>query len=141
MVFKDAGTSDALWSCPAAANSTTGNAIQSLQAGSTNANPPSVRYWLWRFDRPDDPVGQEDFWGKSDAQAVADLVAAAVTDATLGIVNGASDVELAVDPYFPATIATVPPELKGHTIHAGGRCRVFLDNHVQFVKDARTPLP
>jgi len=141
MVFHDSGTSDALWSCPAAANSTTGNAIQSLQAGSTNANPPGVRYWLWRFDRPDDPVGQEDFWGKTDAQAVSDLVAAAVTDATLGTVNGASDVELAVDPYFPATISTVPPELKGRTIHAGGRCRVFLDNHVQFVKDARTPLP
>ena len=140
-VFKDSGTSDALWSCPVAANSVTGNAIQSLQAGSTNANPPNVRYWLWRFDRPDDPVGQEDFWGKTDARAVADLVVAAITDATLGTVNGASDVELAVDPYFPATIPTVPPELKGRTIHAGGRCRVFLDNHVQFIKDARTPLP
>ena len=78
---------------------------------------------------------------------LAALLLPAVTDATLGIVNGASDVELAVAPYFPATIATiatiatVPPELKGHTIHAGGRCRVFLDNHVQFIKDARTPLP
>ena len=75
---------------------------------------------------------------------LAALLLPAVTDATLGIVNGASDVELAVDPYFPATIATiatVPPELKGHTIHAGGRCRVVLDNHVQFIKDARTPLP
>jgi prepilin-type N-terminal cleavage/methylation domain-containing protein len=140
-VFKDSGTSDALWSCPAAVNSGTGNAIQSLQAGSTNANPPNVRYWLWRFDRLDDPVGQEDFWGKTDARAVADLVTAAITDATLGNVNGASDVDLAVDPYFPATISTVPPELKGHSIHAGGRCRVFLDNHVQFIKDARTPLP
>jgi type II secretory pathway pseudopilin PulG len=140
MVFKDSGTSDALWICPAAANSATGNVIQSLQAGSTNANPPSVRYWLWRFDRPDDPVGQEDFWGKTDMQAVADLVAAAITDATLGTVTGTSDVELAVDPYFPATIPTVPLELKGRTIHAGGRCRVFLDNHVQFIKDSRTPL-
>ena len=107
----------------------------------TNANPPNVRYWLWRFDRPDNPVGQEDFWGKTDTQAVADLVSAAVTDATLGTVNGASDVELVVDPYFPKTIGTVDPALKGRTIHAGGRCRVFLDNHVQFIKDARTPLP
>ena len=87
------------------------------------------------------PGGPEDFWGKTDTGAVADLVAAAVTDATLGTVRGASDVELGVDPYFPATIPTVPPELKGRTIHAGGRCRVFLDNHVQFIKDARTPLP
>jgi type II secretory pathway pseudopilin PulG len=140
-VFKDSGASDALWSCPAAVNSTTGNAIQSLQAGSTNANPPSVRYWLWRFDRPDNPVGQEDFWGKTDTQAVADLVSAAGTDATLGTVNGATDVELVVDPYFPKTIGTVDPALKGRTIQAGGRCRVFLDNHVQFIKDARTPLP
>jgi len=143
-VFKDSGASDALWSCPTAANSATGNAIQSLQAGSTNASPPSVRYWLWRFDRPDDPVGQEDFWGKTDMRAVADLVAAAVTDATLGTVNGASDVELAVDPYFPNTptgATVVSTELKGRTIHAGGRCRVFLDDHVQFIKDVRTPLP
>ena len=122
-------------------NSTTGNALQSLQAGSTNANPPSVRYWLWRFDRPDNPVGQEDFWGKSESQAVSDLITASATDATLGLINGASDVELAVDPYFPSTIPTVPPELKGRTIHAGGRCRVFLDDHVQFIKDVRTPLP
>jgi prepilin-type N-terminal cleavage/methylation domain-containing protein len=24
-------------------------------------------------------------------------------------------------------------------IHAGGRCRVFLDGHTQFIKDVRTP--
>jgi len=48
-------------------------------------------------------------------------------------------VELAVDPYFPNTIPTVPPEMKGRTIHAGGRTRVFLDGHVEFKKDTRTP--
>ena len=142
VVLKDSGAGDALWSCPLAVNSTTGNAMQSLQLGSTNAlNALGVRYWLWRFDRPDDPVGLTDFWGKSESKAVADLVQAAPTDATLGIINGASDVELAVDSYFPSTIATVAPELKGRTIHAGGRCRVFLDDHVQFIKDTRTPLP
>ena len=140
-VLKDSGAGDALWSCPLAINSLTGNVVQSLQLGTTNSNAPNVRYWLWRFDRPDDPVGQEDFWGKTEAQAVADLVTASSTDATLGIINGASDVELAVDPYFPNTVSTVAPELKGHTIHAGGRCRVFLDDHVQFIKDVRTPLP
>ena len=98
----------------------------------------SVRYWLWRFDRPDDPVGLTDFWGKSESKAVADLQSA--NDPTVGLINGASDVELAVDSYFPSTIATVLPELKGRTIHAGGRCRVFLDDHVQFIKDPRTPL-
>jgi prepilin-type N-terminal cleavage/methylation domain-containing protein len=137
VVLKEEGTSDNLWSCPASINAPAGNVVQSLQAGSTNANPPSVRYWLWRFDRPDDPVGQEDFWGKTEAQSVADLQAA--NDPTVGPISGAVDVELAVDPYFPSTIPTVLPELKGHTIHAGGRCRVFLDGHVQFIKDARTP--
>ncbi len=51
------------------------------------------------------------------------------------------DVELAVDPYYPNTVPTVDASLKGRTIHAGGRCRVFLDGHVQFIKDKRTPLP
>jgi prepilin-type N-terminal cleavage/methylation domain-containing protein len=138
IVLKEEGTSDALWSCPAAINSTLANVTQVLQLGSTNPNPPNVRYWLWRFDRPDDPVGLEDFWGKTTAQAVSDLQSA--NDPTVGPINGPVDVELAVDPYFPNTIATVPPNLKGRTIHAGGRCRVFLDGHVQFIKDSRTNL-
>ena len=130
-----------VWSCPAAINSPTGNAIQSVQATSMDTNGPLCRYWAWRFDRHDDPVGQEDFWGKSQTQAVADLISASATDATLGLINGAVDVELAVDPYFPKTIPSVDAALKGRTIHAGGRCRVFLDGHTQFVRDARTPLP
>ncbi|HSY16770.1 MAG TPA: prepilin-type N-terminal cleavage/methylation domain-containing protein [Candidatus Acidoferrales bacterium] len=130
-----------VWSCPATINSATGNTIQSVQATSNDTNAPLCRYWAWRFDRPDDPVGQEDFWGKSQSQAVSDLVAASATDMTLGIISGVSDVELVVDPYFPNTIPTVDPTLRGHTIHAGGRCRVFLDGHTQFIKDTRTPLP
>jgi prepilin-type N-terminal cleavage/methylation domain-containing protein len=141
LVLKDSGATDGLWSCPAATNSTVGNVVQSLQLGSTNANPPSVRYWLWRFDRPDEPVGLSDFWGKTEVQAVSDLIAASATDATIGTINGASDVELAVDSYFPNTIPSVAPELKGRTIHAGGRSRVFMDAHAQFIKDPRTPLP
>jgi prepilin-type N-terminal cleavage/methylation domain-containing protein len=127
-----------VWSCPAAVNSTTGNAIQSAQAISSATNAPVCRYWAWRFDRPDDPVGLEDFWGKSESQAVADLQS--TNDPTVGPINGATDVELVVDPYFPKTIPTVVPGLLGRTIHGGGRCRVFLDGHVQFIKDTRTPL-
>ena len=122
-----------LWSCPAAVNSTVGNAIQSVQATSNDTNTPLCRYWAWRFDRPYDPVGQEDFWGKLSSQAVADLVAASLTDATLGPISGPTDVELVVDPYFPNTVSTVDAALKGRTIHAGGRCRVFLDGHTQFI--------
>ncbi len=81
----------------------------------------------------------EDFWGKSESQAVADLQTA--NDATVGPISGPVDVELVVDPYFPKTVPTVAPELKGRTIHAGGRCRVFLDGHTQFIKDSRTPFP
>ena len=130
-----------VWSCPAAVKSASGNAVQSLQATSTDPTAPLCRYWAWRFDRTNqmsDPTMQEDFWTKSVSQAVTDLQAA--NDPTVGIVNGVADVELVVDPYFPKTIPTVAPELLGRTVHAGGRCRVFLDNHVLFITDARTPL-
>lgn len=139
IVLKDQGAIGAIWSCPAAINSAAGNALQSLQLDTNDTT--QVRYWLWRFDRPDDPVPLTDFWNKTTSQAVADLQANnnPTVDPTIGIVNGPSEVELAVDPYFPNTIATVPPELKGHTIHPGGRDRVFLDGHVQYIKDARTP--
>ncbi len=125
-----------VWSCPASLNSPTGNVIQSVQSTSMDTNAPLCRYWAWRFDRPDDPVGQEDFWGKSQSQSVSDLVTASLTDATLGPIYGPTDVELVVDPYFPNTptgATTVDPALKGRTIHAGGRCRVFLDGHTQFI--------
>ncbi|MGC9943220.1 MAG: type II secretion system protein [Verrucomicrobiota bacterium] len=136
-VFKDEGTSDSIWSCPTSIASPLGILAQVLQYGSTNTNPPSVRYWMWRFDRPDNPVGLEDFWGKTETQAVSDLES--TNDPLLGLILGPSDVELAVDAYFPDTVPTVPPGTSGHTIHPGGRCRVFLDGHVQYLRDARTP--
>jgi prepilin-type N-terminal cleavage/methylation domain-containing protein len=126
-----------VWSCPAAVNSLVGNLVQSAQATSMNTNSPLCRYWAWRFDRPDDPVGLEDFWGKTESQAVSDLQSA--NDPTVGQIAGPVDVELAVDPYFPNTIPTVPAGFSGFTIHAGGRCRVFMDDHTQFIRDARTP--
>jgi prepilin-type N-terminal cleavage/methylation domain-containing protein len=131
-----------LWSCPTAINSPVGNIVQSAQMISTNSadtNAPLCRYWAWRFDRPDDPVGLEDFWGKTETQAVSDLES--TNDPTVGPISGASDVELVVDPYFPNTVPTVPAGFSGRTIHAGGRCRVYLDGHTQFIKDTRTPLP
>jgi prepilin-type N-terminal cleavage/methylation domain-containing protein len=137
MVLQEEGVQGAQWSCPAAVTAAVGNIVQSLQIGSTNGTNPVVRYWAWRFDRPDDPVGLEDFWGKSETQAVTDL--ASTNDPTVGIINGASDVELVVDPYFPSTVPTVPSGFSGYTIHGGGRCRVFLDGHVQYIRDARTP--
>ena len=131
-----------VWSCPAAVNSPVGNIVQSLQATSNDTNTPPCRYWAWRFDRTNDmsdATMAEDFWGKSESQAVADLQAA--NDPTVGPINGVSDVELVVDPYFPNTVPTVPAGFSGHTIHGGGRCRGFLDGHSQFLRDARTPWP
>ena len=126
-----------IWSCPAAINSSVGNIVQSVQATSASTNAPLCRYWAWRFDRPDDPVGLEDFWGKSADQAVKDL--GSTNDPTIGPVSGPSDVELVVDPYYPRTVPTVPAGFSGHTVHAGGRDRVYLDGHTQYIRDARTP--
>ena len=127
-----------VWSCPAAVGSPVGNIVQSVQVTAADTNAPLCRYWAWRFDRPDDPVGLENFWGKTESQAVADLQS--TNDPTVGPINGPSDVELTVDPYFPKTVPTVPAGFSGRTIHAGGRSRVFLDGHAQFIKDVRTPL-
>lgn len=137
-ILSSYGAKDIVWSCAAAPNCPAGTAIQTVQASSISSNAPVTRYWAWRFDRPDDPVSQEDFWGKSPAEAIADLQAA--NDPLVELVNGPCDVELVVDPYFPKTVPTVSPELKGWTIHAGGRNRVLLDGHTQFLKDSRTPL-
>ena len=145
ITFQGEGANNNLWSCPAASQSLAGNAPESLQyiatnAVATNADTFASRYWLWRFDRIDPmsaPTMQEDFWGKTEGQAVADLIAA--NDATVGPVNGPVDVELVVDSYFPNTIPTVAPALKGHAVHPGGRNRLFMDGHTQYIKDKRTP--
>jgi len=133
----------AVWSCPAAANSAVGNAIQSAQATSMATNAAICHYWAWRFDRIDDlgaTTMLEDFWTKSETQAISELEAA--NDPTVGPIYGPADVELTVDPYFPDTptgATAVDHALKGRTIHGGGRCRIFLDGHAQYLRYARTP--
>ena len=137
LVLHDHGAEYPVWACPAALLSPAGTALQTAQPVAATANAPVTRYWLWRFDRPDDPVHPEDFWGKTEAQAIADLQAA--NDPLVGPINGACDVELVVDAYFPATVPSAPPELRGRAVHAGGRNRLLLDGHAQFLKDPRTP--
>ena len=140
IVLREDSPNLALWSCPASLNSPAGNAIESAQPILDATNAPQTRYWLWRFDRTNDlsdPTMLEDFWTKTPAQAVSDLQQA--NDPLVGLVNGPSDVELAVDPYFPATTPTVPTDLRGETVHAGGRNRLYLDGHVQYLGDPRTP--
>lgn len=139
-VLRDFGATPNLWVCAAALTCPAGTAVQTWQASSTATNAPLTRYWAWRFDRPDDPVGIENFWGKTETQALVDLQAASATDPLLGLINGISDVELVVDSYFPSTTPTVSPELKGRAVHPGGRNRILLDGHAQYLKDKRTPL-
>src|SRR6478672_5416810 len=57
-----------------------------------------VTYWLWRFDRKDDPIPLDNFWNKTMEQCVADLDLAG--NPTAGHPDGPADVEMAVDPYF-----------------------------------------
>jgi prepilin-type N-terminal cleavage/methylation domain-containing protein/prepilin-type processing-associated H-X9-DG protein len=137
-ILQSFGAHHTIWSCPAAVTAPAGNVEQSLQLLSSASNAPVTRYWLWRFDRTDDPVPLDNFWDKTPETCVADLKVA--NNPTVGIPGGPSDVELAVDPYFPSTIPAVTADLKGRTIHPGGRNRLFLDNHVQFLIDSRTPL-
>ena len=138
LVLQNHGANFSLWSCPAAATAPVGNVVQSAQALSAASNAPVTRYWLWRFDRPDEPVPIDEFWAKKSSQAVADLQSV-TNNPLLGMISGPQDIELTVDSYFPATVPTVPLELRGRTIHPGGRNRLLLDSHVQYLKDARTP--
>jgi prepilin-type N-terminal cleavage/methylation domain-containing protein/prepilin-type processing-associated H-X9-DG protein len=125
-----------IWSCPSVAGSALGAGAPVVQRLSAAPNAAATYYWLWRFDRPDEPVPLDNFWGKSEGQVVADLQVA--NNPQAGIPNGPAEVELAVDPYFPETIPTVPEELRGRAVHFGGRNRLFLDGHVKYLRDVRT---
>jgi prepilin-type N-terminal cleavage/methylation domain-containing protein/prepilin-type processing-associated H-X9-DG protein len=124
-----------IWSCPGVISSPLRDAIQVVQVFRLGTNASQTRYWLWRFDRPDEDVGKDNFWGKTEEQAVADLRESG--NPVVGVPSGPDEVEMAVDPYFPATIPSVAAELRGRAVHSGGRNRLFLDGHVRFVKDAR----
>lgn len=120
-----------IWSCGSVAGSAMGQVVQVLQA--TPAGP--TRYWFWRFDRPDNPEPLTDFWGKTPDQGVLDLDAA--NSPITGQPTGVSDVELAVDPYFPASVPNITPALAGFSVHFGGRNRVFMDYHAKWMRDIR----
>ena len=124
-----------LWSCPAAKQAAFPNVEQSSQASGALSNATVVRYWMWRFDRVDEPVAQDNFWGRTEADSVTALRAA--NNPTAGIPSGPSEVELTVDVYFPNTVASLPTTLQGRGAHAGGRNCLWLDGHTSFVRDKR----
>lgn len=126
-----------IWSCPAIASGPLARAEQANQFGGWISNAaPRVNYWMWRFDRPDDPVPPDNFWGRTATEAVVQLAAA--NNPAAGSPQGASDVELIVDPYFPTTIPSLPEDIRGWSAHLGGRNRLMLDGHVEHFRDART---
>ena len=125
-----------IWSCPAMESGPFSQTIQCNQPVSVETNAPVARYWLWRFDRIEDPIPLDNFWGKTESQIISDLREA--NNPQVGIPSGISEVELMVDPYFPNTISSIPDEIRGRAVHPGGRNRLFLDAHANFFKDART---
>ena len=106
-------------------------------AAGTWTNAAVAGYWMWRFDRFDDPVALDNFWGRTELACVDYLREAQNPNA--GIPLGTADVELTVDIYFPRTVPSLPAELKGRTAHPGGRNRLMLDSHVEYTRDVRTP--
>ncbi len=130
-------TSDAdLWSCPSVVHSPIGRAIQTTQSIGFSTNAPTSNYWMWRFDQAGEEVPLDNFWGKSEDQVVQSLRKA--NNRFIGIPDGVSDVELVVDAYYPNTIDSLDESIRGRAVHPGGRNRLMLDSHVQFLKDKRT---
>ncbi|HRK20775.1 MAG TPA: prepilin-type N-terminal cleavage/methylation domain-containing protein [Fimbriimonadaceae bacterium] len=125
-----------IFRCPSIEGGTFSTAIQVVQSIDELPTSPRSHYWLWRFDRPDDPVPLDNLWGKSEDQAVSDLQAA--NNPQVGRPEGVADVEMLVDPYFPGTIPSAPTALRGRSMHFGGRNRLFLDWHAKYLRDART---
>jgi prepilin-type N-terminal cleavage/methylation domain-containing protein/prepilin-type processing-associated H-X9-DG protein len=125
-----------IWTCPAIRSSRLRHATQSSQAIFTRTNSPTSTYWMWRFDSIDDPVPLDNFWGKTVERAVQDLIKA--DNKFIGRPAGPVDTEVAVDPYYPNTIGSLPDEIRGFAVHPGGRNQLFLDWHVDFKRDART---
>jgi len=135
MTLERSGAAAGVWSCPGARIRPLDEAIQVVQPVAMTTNAPMARYWLWRFDRVQDEVPADNFWGKTEEQAFTDLLAS--NNAQVGQPSGPSEVELMVDVYFPSTIPSVEEDLKGRAPHTGGRNRLYLDGHAGFARDAR----
>jgi prepilin-type N-terminal cleavage/methylation domain-containing protein/prepilin-type processing-associated H-X9-DG protein len=125
-----------VWVCPAIRSSPLFKVVQTVQAVSVETNAAVATYWMWRFDQVVPEVPLDNFWGKTETELLSGLREA--NNPIVGSPSGPSEVEFAVDPYFPETIPSVPEEILGKAVHAGGRNRLFLDNHVVFLKDVRT---
>jgi len=126
---------DDVWACPETRRTAWLPLVQVWQLTSAATNALRTGYWMWRFDRPDDPVPLDVFWGKTRSQAVSDLDAAG--NPQVGRVGGPVEVEFVTDVYFPAAAPDLEVELRGWAPHRGGRNRLYLDGHAAWWRDAR----
>jgi prepilin-type N-terminal cleavage/methylation domain-containing protein len=126
---------DSIWVCPEISSSPLRTLPQCRQEYLPDNTNAVVVYWLWRFDHQEDPVPLDNFWGKTAEQCIADLRVA--NNPQVGVPGGPSDVEFTVDPYFPATVSSLPSDIRGKAIHRGGRNRLCLDFHADFIRDSR----
>ncbi len=125
----------ASWRCPALARSPLkAHPATEQRLDATNA-ATAVGYWHWRFDRFDPEVPLDNFWGKSVDRCVADLREA--NNPFIGVPGGASEVELLVDAYVPATAPGGLPEFAGYSSHPQRFNRLHLDGHAQSIYDSR----
>ncbi len=122
-----------VWQCPGLNGRRHLDVEMSRQIAVTNQ--PAVRYWMWRFDRVDEPVALDNFWGKQRDGVLADLLAA--KNPVVGTPGGPSEIEFVVDVYFPAAAPGVDEPLKGWAAHSKGRNRLWLDGHVAWFRDPR----
>lgn len=125
--------SDDVWQCPGVMASSLQQATQAVQK--IRADTAVSSYWMWRFDRTNEPVVLDNFWGKTAEAAIGDLRVA--NNPAVGQPGGPADVELVVDVYFPAKIPSVTPTLAGRAAHPRGRNRLMLDMSASFWRDAR----
>lgn len=136
LVLASAVETPSIWVCPAVPRARWFGHEQTRQFYRGTTNGAFTVYWMWRFDRFDDPVPLDNFWAKTPEQCVRDLREA--NHPVAGVPDGPADVELVVDVYFPSTVAALPDALRGRTAHRDGRNWLALDGHVAFFRDPRT---
>ncbi len=125
-----------VWQCPGVMSGSIARLDQVRQWGGTDTNRSvEVTYWMWRFDHPDDPVPADNFWGRTVQES---LVGWLISGNPLVVPGGGlSELELVVDPYFPATIPAIPEPVRGRAAHPGFRNRLLMDGHADRVRDRR----
>jgi prepilin-type processing-associated H-X9-DG protein len=133
LVLSQQVSSIQVWHCPSLAGRRVLDVEQTRQE--TGTNGPVARYWMWRFDRVEEPVPLDNFWAKRREEALQDLLEA--DNPNVGRPGGLSEVELGVDVYFPAAAPTVEETVRGFGAHARGKNRLWLDGHVAWDRDSR----